>query len=1207
MKNSKVCKAKISPGILSRTQSLILALSLSLLVLFPYTLSAQYGEEYYEISVNLEIHRLGATEIDAVIKGKELYLTITGLFDFLKIKNIPSADFESVSGFFINPDNEYRIDWIDNRIYYGDDIYELEPGDLIKTESNLYLKSSYFGEIFGLDCIFNFRSLSVKLETQLEIPVIREMRQEEIRQNLGRLQSGENEADTLIERTYPLFKFGMADWSVIASEQTDQSTNARLNLSLGAMIAGGEATASLNYDSRQKFTERQQYYLWRYVNNDNKVLRQVKAGKIPTYSHSTIYNPVVGVQLTNTPTKFRRSFGTYTLSDQTEPGWIVELYVNNVLVDYVKADASGFFTFQVPLVYGNTMVKLKFYGPWGEEQTREQNINIPFNFLPAGTMEYTVSGGVVEDGSAGKFGRADLNYGLSERITLGAGFEYLSSVSSGPLMPYINSSVRISNNLLLTGEYIHGVKAGGKLSMRLPSNLQVDLKYDYYDKDQQAISYNYREERKLSVSIPLRIKNFSSFNRIGVKQLVLPFSKYTTGEWLFSGSFMGVSANLTTYGIFIDKTDPYVYNNLSLAFRLPGRLTIMPQAQYGFTRNELLTAKIKIEKHLLKHAFLNLSFERNFRNEMNLAELGLRYNFSFAQTGASARYSQGTGSFVQYARGSLINDGTNKYRRANNRSNVGKGGIIIRPFLDYNSNGVRDPGENAAPGLNLHSYGGRVDKSEKDTLIAITGLEPYTSCYIELDPNSFYNIAWRLPYESLNVKVDPNIMKTINIPVSVVGEAAGYIRMEGDDGVKGLGRIIVRYLDENKVVVASALSEHDGYYSYFGLKPGKYFVMPDTAQLNKLGMLSKPDSLGFVIGKSLEGDIVGDLDFTLRLTRTDSLEADTLAPPDTVDVAEPVTKTDSAYTVIHEVTEELITITEDSWAIQMGAFTTRKYAEIMRDRLERLLGKNVEIVMEGEFYKVRILDLKDREEVDSLIERLEELGYSIFWVIRLKAMQQQLVMKETSDSLLQVTERDIYADRPEITTDMSIQLGAFRNEAYAKIMVEKLEFRLDKELVIVREDGYHKVRMKGFESVQEMERIIPSLELLGIDDLWIIPPEERPADTPRKEYDPMAPVVMKDKRFETVKPDISRISEDYKVNEPQFSLQVATYPKRTQAMRAKRKIERNLYLPVEIVQQWDYYRVVVTGFFTREETFRYYPELAELGFDRIILIDKGER
>ncbi|MDT8401925.1 MAG: SPOR domain-containing protein [Bacteroidales bacterium] len=1203
MKESKVCRVKFLPGILSSSLGFSVSLSVIFILLSSTGLCAQDREAAYEISVNLKVPRVGGTEVEALIKGKELYLAVSELFDFLKLKNTPSPNFESVSGFFINPDNEYLIDRPNNRILYNGKHTDLNPDDLIRTESNLYLKSSYFGEIFGLNCIFNFRALSVTLETQLDVPLIREMRQEEIRKNLSRLRSGEKEADTLIQRTYPMFRFGMADWSAIATEQINGPSNGRLNLSLGAMILGGEATASLTYDTRQPFTEKQQYYLWRYVNNDNNFLRQVKAGKIPTYAHSTIYNPVVGAQVTNTPTTYRRSFGTYTLSDRTEPGWIVELYVNNVLVDYVEADASGFFTFEVPLVYGNTIVKLKFFGPWGEEQTREQNINIPFNFLPPGTLEYTVSGGIVEDGSASTFGRADVNYGLSKRISLGAGFEYLSSVTSTPFMPFINSSVRISNNLLLTGHYIHGVKAGGTMTYRLPSHLQFNIKYNKYDKDQEAINYNYLEERKASVSLPLRIGKFSSYNRISINQLILPNSDYTTGEWMFSGSLFGVNTNLTTYGIFIDDADPYIYSNLSLAFRLPHRLTIMPQVQYGFTRNEFISAKLRIEKHLLDHAFLNISFERNIRSNMNLAELGLRYNFSFAQTGASVRYSQDVTSLVQYARGSLINDGRTDYRRADNRPNVGRGGIIIRPFLDYNGNGKKDPGENGAPGLNLRANGGRVDKSEKDTLIAITGLEPYTSCFIELDPNSFYNIAWRLPYESLNVKVDPNIMKNIDIPVTIVGEAAGFVRLEGEDGMKGLGRIIVRYLNENKEIVASTLTEHDGYYSYFGLKPGKYFVMPDTAQMNKLAMQAEPDSIAFVIGQSLEGDIVGDLDFLIKIIKADTAEPDTIVQAE----QEPETIIDSTYTVIHEVTEELITITEDSWAIQLGAFTTQKYAGIMRARLESLLEKKAEIVVEGDFYKVRILDLKDREEVDRTIERLKEVGFNIFWVIRLKALQEQRILKETEDSLLQVSETDMYADRPAITPDMSIQLGAFRNEAYAKAMVEKLRFRLDKELEIVREDGYHKVRLKGFRSVGEMERMIPALELLGVDDIWILPVPEGEAAAAREEYEPLSPAGIRDARLETAKPETSRLDTGVQINEPQFSLQVAVYPKRTQAMRAQRKIEKRLNLPVEIVEQWDYYRVIVTGFFTREETFRYYPELAGLGFDRIMLIDTSEK
>ena len=216
----------------------------------------------------------------------------------------PDQNLESITGFFINPEANYLISRSENKITYQDQIFNLEPGDLVRTESNLYLKSSYFGKVFGLDCKFDFRSLSVKVNSRLELPLIREMRQEEMRKNLNRLK-GEVKADTTIGRSYPLFKFGMADWSAIASEEINGKAETRLGLSLGSMIAGGEATAALTYNSQDPFTEKQQYYLWRYVNNDFNALRQVMAGKITTNSISSIYNPVVGVQITNTPTNLQ--------------------------------------------------------------------------------------------------------------------------------------------------------------------------------------------------------------------------------------------------------------------------------------------------------------------------------------------------------------------------------------------------------------------------------------------------------------------------------------------------------------------------------------------------------------------------------------------------------------------------------------------------------------------------------------------------------------------------------------------------------------------------------------------------------------------------------------------------------------------------------------------------------------------------------------
>ncbi len=762
---------------------------------------------------------------------------------------------ETISGFFINSDAPYLISKKENIIRYQDKTYNLEPGDLIRTESNLYLRSSYFGKIFGLECKFNFRSLSVSIVSKLELPLIREMKQEEMRKNLNKIK-GAVIADTTIGRTYPMFKFGMADWSVNATEEINGQTDARLNLSLGAMIAGGETTANLYYNSQDPFTEKQQYYLWRYVNNDFNAVRQVMAGKIATNSISTLYNPVVGVQITNTPTTYRRSFGSYTLSDRTEPGWVVELYVNNVLVDYVKADASGFFTFEVPLVYGNTTVKLKFFGPWGEEHIREQNINIPFNFLPVKTMEYTASAGIVEDSVGSRFSRANINYGVTKSFTIGGGVEYLSSIETNPGMPFLNTSIRITNNMLLSGEYTYGVRAKGTFTYRLPSNMQLDLNYTWYDKDQKAIFYNYREERKAVFTMPLTIGKFSSYQRFSVYQIILPSTKYTTGEWLFSSSFFGVNTNITSYALFFADTKPNYYSNLALSLRLPAGFLLIPQAQYGYTQKELISAKVSLEKHLLKNAFLNISYEQLFTNNLKLAELGFRYDFSFAQTGVSVRQSDRRTSFNQYARGSIINDSKTKYLGTDNRTNVGKGAISITAFLDLNNNGRKDAGEPRVNGLNIHANGGRIVKSDRDSTIRILGLESYTSCFIELDPNSFENISWKLDHKSFNVAVDPDIVKNIEIPVKVVGEATGNVFLEKDGSKHGQGRVIISFFSSGQKPVGKTISEDDGYFSFMGLAPGKYFARVDSSQLSKLNMTSDPDSIRFDVGSGLEGDIV---------------------------------------------------------------------------------------------------------------------------------------------------------------------------------------------------------------------------------------------------------------------------------------------------------------------------------------------------------------
>lgn len=849
----------------------------SLFILFSFfKLEAQNEPEYEEISVFLMVQRVGGFDIPAVYSysNQQVYLPVQDIFNFLKIKNTPSPTLDSVYGFFVNPENKYVVDKLHDRIVFANKVYAIKSVDIIRTETNLYLRSNFFGEVFGLDCVYNFRNQMVTLNTKIDLPVIRDMRLEFVRKNLSGMK-GEAKADTTIGRSNPLFHFGAADWSVMSNQEIvvnnlnnkdtiEVNKQSRLNFGLGGIIAGGEAKVVLQYYTGQPFVEKQQQYLWRLVNNDRKIFRQINIGKIPTQSTSTLLNPVLGVQFTNAPTTYRRSFGSYTLSDYTEPDWAVELYVNNVLVDFKKADASGFFTFEVPLMYGITIVLLRFYGPYGEERSKQQNINIPYSFLPAKEFQYAVSAGMVQDTINSLFSRATVNYGINRFVAVGGGLEYLSTVASGSFMPFVNTSVRLGSNLLFSGEYTYGVKGKGILNFRTAKNFQVELNYTRFDPNQTAIKYSFLEERRATFSFPIKTRRFTAFSRFALTQNIMVSSQFSTAEWLLSGALFGVSTNFTTYAMLADISRPYLYSNLALGFRLPGKFLIRPQAQFEYSTNRLVLIKVELEKQFMKLGFLNFSYENNFKSSLQNIQFGCRFDLGIAQTALTYRRSNNINMLIESASGSLLVDRKTKFAGLSNRTSIGKGGIVVMPFIDNNGNGRFDKGEPKVSGLQININGGRVEYNKRDSVIRIFELEPYMSYLIELNKFSFDNIAWQMRMKNVSVMVDPDQFKLVEVPITVMGEAAGTVTFRSSVGEKGLGRVTICFYKTTGAYFAKTLSETDGYYSFMGLPSGSYFARIDPEQMRKLNMTATPDSIPFSMRGGSEGDYKDGLDFVIK-------------------------------------------------------------------------------------------------------------------------------------------------------------------------------------------------------------------------------------------------------------------------------------------------------------------------------------------------------
>ena len=186
-----------------------------------------------------------------------------------------------------------------------------------------------------------------------------------------------------------------------------------------------------------------------------------------------------------------------------------------------------------------------------------------------------------------------------------------------------------------------------------------------------------------------------------------------------------------------------------------------------------------------------------------------------------------------------------------------------------------------------------------------------------------------------------------------------------------------------------------------------------------------------------------------------------------------------------------------------------------------------------------------------------------------------------------------------VNPDLIIQVGAFRLEPNSSVLKDKLSAVLDKPVRVVTEDGFYKVQITGFLSQEEMENLYPTLAFLGLKNFWVLPVKKK------EEIIPEASVqtdTIKETAVEA--PTFPVTADEAPVDSlPSIALQVEVYHDKSEALDAKKRITTKLNLNVEIVQEWEYYKVFVTGFKSTEEANKYYPDIAKLGFPKISLIE----
>jgi len=823
---------------------------------------------YDEVTVEITVKGYQPFESDVIITDTHaVYVHVAGLFKNLGVYCISEKKGNSLKGFIENENRQYQIDYNTKQINSGNNTIKSING-IVKVLGDIYIETRLMNEAFGLNMLFNFRSLSIKLEANFELPFIKQARLEKIRQNLSNLHDKNEVAiDTVIGRNYHLFNGATMDWSMSSYQSQGKQSTKQFSLGIGSEIAYGEAKIGMIFHNQSNFDKRQLYYNWRWIDNDNNFIKQAQLGKVGTPSIAFLGASLLGASFNNSPNTVRKAKGTYTISEYTEPNWTVELYINDALVDYTMADASGLYIFNIPIVYGYNKLTLKTYGPLGEERIEERQMNTPYTFMPVKVMEYNVSGGFLENEDSSKFGRGELNYGLSRFVTIGGGVEYLSSIPNTPFIPFANLAFQPFSKMVINIQYAHDVHIKGGLHYNFAQSASVTLDYSKYKEGQQATLNSTLEERKVRLSLPFKIGKIRYNTKLSYTQLIYDSFNLNRLNAVFSGRYKNFSTNASLASNWNIDQKPFMTSTIIFSQRMRNGFIIRPTFHYDISENKIMSFRTEIEKRVAKIS-LAASYERNVHYGTNNASLSFKYELPYGRIGLSSTYRNNKLDFSENAQGSVAFGGNNGKLKTGYNSAIGRGGVLLYPFLDLNQNGSKDKGEQMVLLNNVKITGGKAVISKQDSIVRISDLNAFINYNVRFSDADLDNISLKFKHKTYQILVDPNQYKKVAVPILVMGEINGMVLLNKNATVNGQGRIRIHIKNEKGDKVAETLSESDGYFSYLGLKPGAYNICIDENQLKNIGYQTSKPMHKVVLKQLVDGDIIEGLDFEIKKRKT---------------------------------------------------------------------------------------------------------------------------------------------------------------------------------------------------------------------------------------------------------------------------------------------------------------------------------------------------
>ncbi|MEW6044958.1 MAG: LysM peptidoglycan-binding domain-containing protein [Bacillota bacterium] len=557
---------------------------------------------------------------------------------------------------------------------------------------------------------------------------------------------------------------------------------------------------------------------------------------------------VRGVHVSSYLLRQPEEFDRIQLEGALPPGWAVELYRDDLLLDFQQPGPDARYRFEnVPLRYGQNEFRLIFYGPQGQIREEVRRWHVRDSLVPPGDSYYRVTVGESEDGKERVFFQYDEGVGRH----LSAGLALSRTLGDFGEDGYATLSLRGWSGEMLTQADValaEGGGSAGRLALhtrwgRVGTSLEHVRLWGFSSEKFPAGADPIESQTRWTLDSTLP---FPASPGLALSWEVQQ-DRLRSGEALthlsgrVSSSYNGLS--LTNWlDASVRRAEVSAQGTLLMARHL-GRYTARADLRYDLEPlAQVRQVSISVNGSLAGGYTFQLQMDRSIDTNRSRYAVDLVRNAGTYAAGIGAEYrTSGEVGLRLSLSTALGREGHSGEWRAAPSGTAHMGAVSARAFVDANENGVMDPGEVPIEGVAFLVNGSvHPARTDEKGVAMLTGLTPYHVNIVELSPATLEDPMWRPAVQGFGIIPRPGATLALDYPVIVAGEVSGTAYLLHSDGARQVSGMELELVNPQGEVVTRTKSAFDGFFLFEDVRPGDYEVRIAPSQVARLGLKPVP-------------------------------------------------------------------------------------------------------------------------------------------------------------------------------------------------------------------------------------------------------------------------------------------------------------------------------------------------------------------------------